>query len=79
MLSDALNQKVDKAIEEYWPQIQKVFQDKVGSVALEAAKNDKACESLFIQVHKQLPLPIRLVIKRDVFVKYCFDNRNKLI
>ena len=76
---DALNKQVDKAIEEHWSTVQNVFRDKVGSTALEAAKNDKACEAIFIQVHKQLPLPVRLVIKKDVFVKYCFDNRDKLI
>ena len=78
-LGDAMNQQVDKAIAEYWPQIQKIFQEKVGPAALTAAQNDKACEILFTQVHKQLPLPVRLVIKRNVFIQYCFDNRDKLI
>ena len=78
-LGDALNQQVDKAIAEHWPAIQKIFQEKIGPTALAAAKNDKACEVLFVQVHKQLPLPVRLVIKKDAFVKYCFANRDKLI
>ena len=78
-LRDSLNQQVEKTIEEYWPKRQETFKKYVGAPALEAAKNDNACEILFVQVHKLLPLPIRLVVKKDAFVKYCFVNQDKLI
>ena len=76
---DTLNEQVEKTIEEHWPKVQEVFQKTVGEPALAAAKNNEACEMLFTQVHKQLPLPVRLIIKKDAFVKYCFANRDKLI
>ena len=78
-LGDVFNQQAEKAIEEHLPKIKEIFQSTVGETALTAAKNDKTCELLFAKVHKQLPLPVRLVIKRDAFVRYCFANRDKLI
>ena len=79
VFGETLNQQVDKAIIENWPKIQDIFQKTVSEPALLAAKNDKTCEVLFLQVYKQLPLPIRLVVKKDLFVKFCFDNRDKLV
>ena len=78
-IGNALNQQVEKVIEEHWPKIQTIFREKVGAPALAAAKNDKAMKVLFTTVYKQLPLPIRLVIKKDVFVAYCFKHRDKLV
>ena len=78
-LENTMNQQVQKVIAEHWGAIQKVFQEKVGPAALKAAQNDKACEALFVIAYKQLPLPVRLVIKKDVFVQYCFENRDKLL
>ena len=78
-LGDSANQQAEKIIAEQWPRIQEIFQNKVGPTALAAAKNDKALGTIFEQVYKLLPLPVRLVVKKDVFVKYCFANRDKLI
>jgi len=76
---DALTQQVEKAIEEYWPKVQEYFQKTVGPKALEIANNDNICEELFVQVYKTLPLPVRLVVRKKFFIKYCFTNRDKLI
>jgi hypothetical protein len=76
---NALSHNVNKAIHEHLPMIQNVFREKVGATALEAAKNDETCEAIFTNVHKQLPMAVRLVIRKDAFVKYCFENRDKLI
>jgi len=75
----ALNQQVEKAIEEHWPKIQKLVQEKVAPAALTAAKDDKTMEVLLTPVYKTLPLPVRLVIKKDAFIKFCLNHRDRLI
>jgi hypothetical protein len=74
-----LDQKTEKAIEENWPKIQQVFEEKVGPAALAAAQDDQKMESLFKLVYIALPLPVHLVIKEDAFVKYCFSHRDRLL
>ena len=76
---DSVNRQVENAINEHWPKIIETFQKTVGASALETAKNDNVCEVLFTQVYKQLPFPIRLVVKKDIFVQYCFTHRDKLV
>ena len=73
-----LEQLVEKAIEEHWPKVQKIFQEKVKPTALEAAKNDEMLQIIFISVYHQLPFGLRLVIKKDSFIKFCFKNRDRL-
>ena len=53
-----LDLKTEKAIEENWPKIQQVFQEKVGPAALAAAKNDEQMQSLFKLVYAALPFPV---------------------
>ena len=75
----ALNQQVEKAIEEHWPKIQKLVQEKIAPTALATAKDDKMMEVLLASVYKTVPLPVRLVIKKDAFIKFCFKHRDRLI
>ena len=69
----------DAAIEQYWPKVQQMFLEKVGPVALAAAKNDQAMTSLFKTVYSILPFPIRMVVKEDVFTTFCLNHRTKLL
>ena len=74
-----LDQKTDKAIEENWPKIQQVFQEKVGPAALAAAKNDEQMLTLFKLVYAALPFPVHMAVKEDAFVKFCFSHRDRLM
>jgi hypothetical protein len=76
---EKLDQKAEAAIEENWPKIQQLFQEKVGPAALAAAQNDAAMEVLFKIVHKALPFPVQLVVKEPVFVAFCFTHRDRLL
>ena len=76
---DKLDQKTQIAIEENWPKVQQAFQEKVGPAALAAAQNDAAMETLFKVVYVALPFPIQMVVKQEVFVKFCFSNRDRLL
>jgi len=74
-----LGQKADKAIEENWPKIQQIFQEKVGPAALAAAKDDEKMRSLFKVVYMELPFPVNLAFKEDQFIKFCFEHRDRLL
>ena len=74
-----VDQKTDKTIEENWPKIQQVFQEKVGPAALAAAKNDEQMQSLFKLVYAALPFPVHMVVKEDAFLKFCFEHRDRLM
>jgi hypothetical protein len=74
-----LDQKTEKAIEEHWPEIQRVFREKVGPAALAAAKDDETMQSLFKLVYMALPFPVHLAIKEDAFIKFCFERRDRLM
>ena len=72
-------QKTEKTIEENWPKIQQVFQEKVGPAALAAAKNDEQMQSLFKLVYAALPFPVHMAVKEEAFVKFCFEHRDRLV
>jgi len=74
-----LDVQVEKAVEEHLPKIKEIIQEKIAPEALAAAQNDEMMEILLTPVYKLLPLPVRLVIKKDVFLKFCFKNRERLI
>jgi hypothetical protein len=74
-----LEEKSEATIKQYWPQIQELFKEKVGPAALAAAHNDQTMESAFKLVYAALPFPIHLAVKEEVFVKFCFSHRDKLL
>jgi hypothetical protein len=74
-----LNQEATKKIEENWPKIQQVFQEKIGPAALAAAQNDDSMRAVFKIAHKALPFPLGMVIKEEAFVDFCLAHRDNLL
>ncbi len=69
---EKFDQGAQQKIEENWPKIQQVFQEKVGPAALAAAHNDESMRAVFKLAHKALPFPLGMAIKEDAFVDFCF-------
>ena len=76
---DSLTTDAEAKLEEHWPKVQQLFQEKVGPAALAAAQNDEAMRSLFKLVYDALPFPVRPMVKEETFVQFCFANRNRLL
>lgn len=76
---DKLDAGAQEKIEENWPKIQQVFQEKIGPAALAAAKNDDQMRSVFKMAHEALPFPLRMIVKEDAFIQFCFLHRDKLL
>ncbi len=76
---DKLDASAQQKIEENWPKVQQVFQEKVGPAAIALAQNDEQMRSVFKMAHGALPFPVRLVVKEDAFVQFCFTHRDNLL
>ncbi len=74
-----LDEKTNKTIEENWPKVQQVFQEKVGPAALAAAQDDEKMRTLFKLVYAALPFPVHLAVKEEPFIKFCFEHRDRLM
>jgi hypothetical protein len=75
----ALNERVETVVEKHLPKIQKFIKEKIAPSVLLAMQNDEMMQSLLAPIYEALPLPIRLVVKKEAFVKFCFKHRDKLI
>ena len=78
---EKLDQSAQAKIEEQWPKVQQLFQEKVGLAALAAAKSDDAMQMYFKTVYEALPLPLRLAVTEDVIERRCRPQklRNRII
>ncbi len=76
---EKLDLKAHAAIEEHWPKVQQLFQEKVGPAALAAAQDDQTMEMLFKVVYAALPFPVHFVVKEPAFVTFCFSHRDRLL
>lgn len=76
---DKLDQNAQEKIEEHWPKVQQIFQEKIGPAALATAKNDDTMRSLFKFAYEAIPFPARMMIKEEAFVQFCFSHRDSLL
>jgi hypothetical protein len=76
---EKLNQQAEKIIDEQWPRIQQLFQEKAGPAVIAAVHDDARMESLFKMVYAALPFPIRMVVQEPVFITFCFAHREQLL
>ena len=74
-----LDRTTTVVIEEHWPKIQRIFQEKVGPAALATVNNDQAMRTLLQGVYMALPFPVRMVVNEGVFVNFCLENRARLL
>jgi hypothetical protein len=78
-MQKALDVKSEAAIEEHWPKIQQELKERLGPAGIAAVHNDQTMESTFKLVYSALPFPIRMAVKEEAFLKFCFSRRDKLL
>lgn len=70
------------SLEEYLPLIKKQFAEKIlpgiATTGVDLIKDDKKLKPLLAKVHGFLPLPVRLVVGEDSFVKFCLTHKKSL-
>lgn len=57
------------------PKILQKLKDK----GIEMASDDERLLVVLEKAYELLPTPVRLVVKRDTFFKFCLENKNKLL
>jgi hypothetical protein len=67
------------SLEEHWPKVQQVFQEKIGPAALAAAQDDQKMRQALRLVYDALPFPLRPMVKQEAFVTFCLANRYRLL
>jgi hypothetical protein len=69
--TNALNQNVMPALE--------AVREKVGPVALAAAKDDETLTEILKVGYLAIPMPLQLMVSRDKFIQFCLANRDVLL
>ncbi len=72
----ALNQASD-LLDQHWPLVRELWQEKVDAALRETLMDDEKLATYLRIVHEALPLPIRLAIKEDTFIRVCMKNRDR--
>jgi hypothetical protein len=75
----SLDRKALAALEQYWPQVQTLFAEKVGPAALATAADDSKMQLLFRVVYAALPAPVKVLVQEQSFVQFCFSRRDRLL
>ncbi len=72
----ALNQAGD-LMDQHWPLVRALWQEKVDAALRETLMDDEKLATYLRIVHEALPLPIRLAVKEDTFIRVCMKNRDR--
>lgn len=62
-------------IEKYLPVIKEKLKARLG----EKEASDKELADILTEVHKELPVAIRMVMKREKFITLCMSAKGKLL
>src|SRR5437868_9233946 len=76
---EKLDEKTNKAIEDNWPKIQQLFQEKIGPAALAAIQDDAKMQTALKLVYMALPFPVHLAVKEEEFIKFSLEHRDRLL
>lgn len=69
----------EQVLAQRWPQVQQVFTEKVGPAALAAATDEETLARACRLVYQALPLPVRIVVAEDAFVRFCLEQKDRLL
>jgi len=56
-----------------------IIKEKIIPGSKNIIANDELCQNIFEKIYEIFPTTLRLVIKRESFIEYCFKNRDKII
>ena len=76
---DTAAQARARAIEKYWPSIERACRESVGPTALHVARDDEKLTGIARAVYPALPLPLRLFVGESDFISFCLTNRDRLL
>jgi len=66
-------------IDKYWPIIEELLLKQLLSAAESGLNNDEALERIFSTAYDVMPLPVRLVLPQETFLKFCMDRKKPIL
>lgn len=69
----------NEAIKSHWPKIEKVLVEGLIGVAEEKLNDEHFLTSTFESMYELLPTPVRLVLGREKFLKFCLANKSPIL
>ncbi len=80
--ADSLNSVKNSSLElinEYWPKIESVLTNGLLQIAEDHLRDDKILMEAFDEVHKSLPMIIRISLKKETFIAFCMSNKQTFL
>jgi len=56
-----------------------LLHDKLGHAVVDLAHNEAVGRMAFESLYEFLPAPVRLVVKREMFTRYCLENKTRIL
>jgi len=75
---DSTSNQTNDFIATHWPKAQQMVVNALLNITEDHLNDPKTLTSAFETAHAAMPLPIRLVIRQDTFVAFCFTQRDAL-
>jgi len=74
-----LRQHYNALLEKQIPLIKELFIEKIGPAALTTLRSETSLAAAAGGLYEFLPMPVRLVANRDIFVSFCVRNLDKIL
>lgn len=75
---DSTANQTSELIAAHWPTAQQMVVNSLLAITEDHLNDSKTLASAFETAHAAMPLPIRLVIRQDTFVAFCFTQKDTL-
>ena len=75
---EAAKKSASELIERHWTEIESVLISGLIKISEDHLNDQKTLTEVFESAHAVLPLPIRLAIKQETFVNFCFENKSQI-
>ena len=68
-----------EAMERYWPSVERVLVDGLLDVAEDRLQDENFLQDTLRRLYAPAPLPLRLLVTEDFFVKKCMTKKDALL
>jgi hypothetical protein len=75
----AFKDKAAELLESQLPKVRAVVAERLGPKAKELVVDDALMTRCLGDAYEFLPAPVRLMVKRERFVTYCLEHRDRLM
>ena len=77
-IEEMLRTKLLPKLEEKKAQLVEFVREKIGNDTLTGISDPAKLQDIFAKLHGLLPLPVRLLLKKEKFIDYCLKNKEKI-